>query len=368
MSDQKWTRREFLRTSAASAAGLAAAMAAARTAALAAEVDKAKILNYNEAMEYRPLGKTGLKVSAVCLGGHWKRMDTVVPGVFKQGGGWMEVEPAKLADFDKNRADVLSRCIDAGINYVDACAGHEVLAYGRALKGRRDKMYVGYSWYEKEMRFEPCRTADALLRSLDEGLKAAGLDHVDLWRITLLEQSGGHTKGEIEEAMKALESARKQGKARFTGVSSHDRPHIKSIIETYPDLIDVVVTPYTADSKELPADSLFEAVRKHNVGVFGIKPFASNSLFKGDSSLGSPTAAEDDKRARLALRYILGNPAITAPIPGLINAHQVDNAVAAVAERRKLDLAERQELKAAMDEAWARLPGDYQWLKQWEYV
>ena len=52
-----------------------------------------------------------------------------------------------------------------------------------------------------------------------------------------------------------------------------------------------------------------------DVGWFGIKPFASNSVFKGDSA-GHPHAKQDNRIARLTLRYILCNPAITAPIPG----------------------------------------------------
>jgi aryl-alcohol dehydrogenase-like predicted oxidoreductase len=70
----------------------------------------------------------------------------------------------------------------------------------------------------------------------------------------------------------------------------------------------------------------------------------------------------------MAIRYILCNPAITAPIPGLINTHQVDNVVKAVQERRQLDVAEAKELEEAMDKAWANLPASYQWLKDWEYV
>jgi len=113
---------------------------------------------------------------------------------------------------------------------------------------------------------------------------------------------------------------------------------------------------------------MFETVRTHNIGVFGIKPFASNSLFAGDSSAASPTAEEDDKRARLAIRYILCNPAMTAPIPGLVSQHQVDNVAKAVQERRELDKTEKAQLDKAMNEAWAKLPADYQWLKDWEYV
>jgi hypothetical protein len=104
------------------------------------------------------------------------------------------------------------------------------------------------------------------------------------------------------------------------------------------------------------------------MGVFGIKPFASNSLFKGDSSPGNPHAEEDDRRARLAIRYILFNPAITAPIPGLISRDQVDNMARAVKERRELDLKEKAELDRASEMMWANLPANYQWLKDWKYV
>ena len=83
---------------------------------------------------------------------------------------------------------------------------------------------------------------------------------------------------------------------------------------------------------------------------------------------GSPHAEEDDRRARLAIRYILCNPVITAPIPGLISPHQVDNMAKAVKERRELDVNEKAELDRATSEAWAKLPVDYQWLRDWEYV
>jgi len=367
MDERKITRRDFVKQGAAAAAGIAAAAAAAR-AAETAQAPAGKILNHNAAMEYRRLGKTGLMVSAVSLGGHWKRLDKIV-SLARQGPGWMG---ATLEDpaFQKNRYEVMSRCMEVGMNYVDACSGAEVMAYAKALEGRRDKMYFGFSWYEYEMRFRPWRESlDKMMEGLESGLKQARLDYVDLWRISMEINTGAkQTEKEVEISIEALARARKQGKVRFTGVSSHDREWLKTAVEKYPEVMQVILTPYTAASKELPQDSLFESVRKCDVGVFGIKPFASNSLFAGDSSPDSPNAEEDDKRARLAIRYILGNPAITAPIPGLVSTHQVDNVVKAVRERRELDKTEKAALDKAMDEAWAKLPADYQWLRDWEYV
>jgi len=355
------TRRDLMRTGAVAAAGLA--VGGIQTAY--AETDVTKTRSYNPEMKYRPLGKTGLWISSVCLGGHWKRVDQMVPGVFG-GKSWLNAD-LDSDGFKKNRRDLVTRCIERGVNYIDACTMQEVLAYSEALRGRREAMHLGFSWYQEEMRKENCRTTDALLGTLDKGMRAAKLEYVDLWRITMHEQSGRHTSAEVDQMMGALEKARKQGKCRMCGFSSHDRPHIKWMIETYPEVVQVVVTPYTAKSKVLPTDSVFDAITKHGIGFFGIKPFAGTSLFKGDSSPDSPTAEEDDRLARMAIRYILCNPAITAPIPGMINPHQVDNVAKAVREP-ELDETEARELETAMNEAWANLPADYQWLKNWEYV
>ena len=371
MSDKQITRRDFMRDSAAvAAAGMAfrglSAAEAAQAPGAAEQIQKTR--SYNADMQYRRLGKTGIWVSSVCLGGHWKRVDKVISATGQIRGWEMPGASETATAFHKNRSDVVGWCIDAGINYVDACSGPEILAYSRALKGRREKMFLGYSWHVRESRFEEWRPAKKLLAGLDQGLKEAHLEYCDLWRISAIMRGSQHTEAEEEAIIEALTTARKQGKVRFTGISSHDRVWLKRMVEKYPDAIQAILTPYTADSKELPTDSLFDAVRKHDVGVFGIKPFSSNSLFKGDGSPKSPHAAEDDKRARLAIRYILGNPAITAPIPGLISKHQVDNVVQAVRERRQLAAAEKAELKRAAKEMWANLPEGYQWLKDWQYV
>jgi uncharacterized protein len=365
----KMTRRQFVRNTAMATAALAAGVSARARIIRAGETPPAgtgKILSYNPDMEYRTLGKTGLVVSAVCMGGHWKRIVKVIGG--EEPAGWMTSD-INREDFQKNRREVVTRCIERGINYVDACCREEILAYSKALKGRRNEMYFGYSWHIKESRFPEWRSSKMLEQGLDEGMKEAGLDYVDLWRISLLEDSAQHSEGEIEEAMKALEWAKKSGRARFIGISTHNRVQLKRMIERYPDQIEVVLTPYTANTKVVEDEAgLWAAIKKSNVGWFGIKPFASNSLFKGDSSPESPFIEEDNRRARLAIRYILCNESITAPIPGMITTAQVDNIALAVKEHRELDHKEKTELSNAMTCAWNNLPQNYQWLKNWEYV
>jgi len=365
----KTTRRDFVKAGAITAAGAALGLAPTFTVLAGNHTGEKtdKILNHNEQMEYRRGGKTNLMFSAVCLGGHWKRVDKVVDKAF-QGGNWLGADLDSVT-FQRNRAEVVSRCVERGINYIDACTGQEVTAYAKALQGRRDKMYLGYSWYQHEVRFAEWRSFDKLKQGFDAGLKQAWLDYVDLWRITCHEQSIQHSDGEMEEVAKALDWAKKSGRARFTGISSHHRPHIKMLIEKYPQQMEVICTPYTAKTKVIEDESgLWGAMKKMDVGWFGIKPFASNSVFKGTSAPSDPHAEEDNRIARLAIRYILCNPAITAPIPGLITVDQVDNVALAVKERRELDAAEKAELDRAMDRAWANLPYHYQWLKDWEYV
>ncbi|MBI5832426.1 MAG: aldo/keto reductase [Armatimonadetes bacterium] len=354
MQHDSVTRRAFLKDAAAAAAGVAMASAVAR-----AEPEP-PILNRNEQMEYRRLGKTGLMVSAICLGGHWKRIASM-------GGSGYDRLAGNTEEFDKNRAEVISRCIDVGINYVDACSSGEILTYAKALKGRREKMYMGFSWYEREPRFPEYRKAEALVKGFDDGLKEAGLEYVDVWRMSALMTGSEHTDGDVDEMVAAFGKVHEQGKARFMGISSHDREWLGKVIARCPQ-VSVILTPYTASSKVKPVDSLFDAVKAHDVGVFGIKPFSSGSLFKDGAGAGGSHTDRDDELARLALRYILCNDAVTAPIPGMISLHQVDNAARAVRERRELDVKEAARLDQAAREMMAALPPDYHWLRDHEWV
>ncbi len=337
MDNIKVSRRQFMRDSAVAAAGVAVGLGAigqSNKAVGGSIVNTSRILNYNPNMEYRRLGKTNLMVSAVCLGGHSRSNQ-------------------------QERNEIVSRAIDIGINYIDACWDNEVKRDAKALKGRRDKMYLALSHGAKEVRKKEFRTAKKLLQSLDELLRDSGQEYTDLWRVTCYEPGGRHSFNTACELVDALEKAKKQGKARFIGFSTHDRRWIKFMIEYFPQ-VDVVCFPFTTMSKRAQTDSLFPALKKCDVGAFGIKPFAAGSLFRDDQE-------ENYKRARLAIRYILHSNTVI-PIPGLNSVQHVDNVARAVMERRELDVRETAELQNAAKQAWAKLPLHYQWLRNWEYV
>ncbi|MGD8237265.1 MAG: aldo/keto reductase [Armatimonadota bacterium] len=331
-------RRDFIGKGAKAAAGLAVGLGAAGRERIAAAgqaaPDTSKILNYNPDMEYRPLGKTGLMISAVCLGGHSR---------------------SNLEE----RTEIVSRCIDRGMNYIDACSHGEVCRDAKALAGRRDSMYLALSHCGNEVRNEKFRTAKKLLESLDQTLSDSRQEYTDLWRITCYEPGGRHTFNTACEIVEALETAKQQGKARLVGFSSHDRRWIKFMIEYFPQ-IDAVCFPFTTMTKAAPTDSLFDALKEQEVGAFGIKPFGAASLFQGDDD-------ENNRRARLAIRYILHSNTVI-PIPGLNRVEYVDNAARAVMERRELELKETAELEHAGKRMMASLPPKYQWLRDWEYV
>jgi predicted aldo/keto reductase-like oxidoreductase len=352
MSDHRVSRREFVQDTAAAAAGaaLGAGAIGAADRAAAAPPDATKTRSYNPNMEYRRLGRTNLMLSALSMGGHWKRIP------FQRG----------TAEFEANRREVMAAALDHGINYIDACWSGEVVEYAKALGKRREEIYFGFDW-TLGRNPEIVDSVEPIKKGLDDGLREAGLEYVDVWRITLREQTTRNTQQQIENVMEALAWGKRTGKARFTGVSTHHRPWIAEAVAKYPEL-EVVITPYAAGSKEKPVGSMFAALRKHDVGMIGIKPFASGTVFQSKGEPDSPTKEEDDQRARMCLRYALACDVLAASIPGLITVDQVSNAARAVRERREFDLAETERFRRITDEMWANLPGHYQWLKDWEWV
>jgi aryl-alcohol dehydrogenase-like predicted oxidoreductase len=289
----------------------------------------------------------------------------------------------------KNRIEVISVCIDAGINYVDISTSAECLAYCVALKGRRDKMIIGADDYKLCARNPENCKVEKLMYDLDECLRRLRMDYVDIWRVKA-DMYGRSTDAHVEAMIETFQKAHKAGKARYFGISSHRRPWLQHVIETFPD-VQVVSFPCSAKTREkgkpttkdnveevnagYGADteqSIFEAVRKRDVGLVAIKPFLGGKLFKLKTKFPVPEPGDKQEHdlARMTLQCILTNEAITTTIPGLTTVHEVRNAVQASYTRSLATMspADKKWLMETTERRWAALPQEYAWLRDWEIV
>ncbi len=392
MKDRELTRRVFIRNTSLLATGtFAGALTGAGCASTeptsppAEPVEDAppapKIVNQHPKMGYRRLGKTNLVVSEVSLGGHWKN----------RGGGryWDtfardEVPP----DVARNRTEVVSACIDSGINYLDITTAAECLSYGASLKGRREKMIVGADDHQLGPRNPANRNVPALLHNIDECLRRLDTDYLDIWRVQA-DMAGKNSDEDVAIMIEAFQEAHAAGKALHFGISSHSRPWLQHVIETFPE-VEMVIFPCTAKTKVKGAaptrdnveevnpghgadqtQSIFQSVQERNVGVVTIKPFFGGSLFTKEAKfpvLGVGSKDENDL-ARLTLQCILSNLTISATVPGLTTMYEAENAALASYSRSlAMTAADETWLADRVEERWAELPEEYAWLRDWEVV
>lgn len=189
------------------------------------------------------------------------------------------------------------------------------------------------------------------------GAARGRVDFADIWRISL-PADGIEDISErrwIEEAtIEGLSLAKKQGKARFAGVSSHDRAWLGKMAAQYPQQIEVVLFPFTAGSSPAPEESLLDTLQAYDTGALAIKPFGGGGLFQA--------AGDRDLRARLAIRHILAHSAIAAAVGGYASAAQLENAAAA--GLAPLDPTERALLGYGTADIWA----ETSWLRAWRHV
>jgi len=382
VNNHKLSRRAFIHNTSLAVAGtIAGALEISGGREVSEQVEPRNILNYNPQMRYRRLGKTGLIISEVSLGGHWKN---------RAGERyWDEFTDEQVpSDVTKNRTEVISVCIDAGINYLDIGTAAECLAYGIALKGRRDKMIIGADDYKLCAREAARCTVEKLTFDIDSCLRRLRMEHLDIWRVKA-DMYGGSTDAHVQTMIETFQKAHQAGKVRYFGISSHCRPWLQHVIESFPE-VQIVSFPVTAKTREkgrspskdnveeveagYGADteqSIFESVRTHNVGVIAIKPFMGGNLFKLKTKFPVPEPGDKEEHdlARLTLRCILTNEAITATIPGLSTIHEVHNAVkASYASRVTMGPAEERWLEQITERSWAGLPQEYAWLHDWEVV
>ena len=232
-------------------------------------------------MEYRTLGKTGLNISRLGFGGI----------------------PIQRIDAEGTKA-LMHQMKDAGVNFIDTARGYTVSEeyLGYALEGIREHFIIA----TKSMS----RTKDAMAADIDISLKNLRTDYIDLYQIH------NATPEQLQQvmapggALEALQEAKAAGKIGHIGLTSHSLDTFKMALEL--PWVETFMFPYNI--VETQAEKLIAECGKRNIGFIVMKPLAGGAI-------------ED---ATLALRYICANDAVSVVIPGMAEARELEQNIAAV--------------------------------------
>jgi aryl-alcohol dehydrogenase-like predicted oxidoreductase len=198
----------------------------------------------------RPLGRTGVQVSAIGVGGHHL-------------GDLSTVDDA---------VRLVHEAVDAGITFFDNCweyyNGKTENWLGRALRGRRDKVFL---------MTKVCthgRSGQLALQMLEESLRRLQTDHLDLWQIHgIVYDNDPELAYAAGGVLEAFDQAKKQGKARFVGFTGHKDPafHLKMLELGYPfDTVQMPLNPFDAGFHSF-AKQVLPEVNRRGMAALGMK-------------------------------------------------------------------------------------------------
>ena len=314
-------------------------------------------------MDYVNLGKTGLKVSRICLG--CMTYGAPITGGAKGGRHAWALNEEESQPF-------LRQALDLGINFFDTAnvysggASEEVL--GRFFKThvRRESVVIATKLHGV-MRDEPNGhglSRKAILFEIDESLRRLGTDHIDLYQIHRWDYDTP-----IEETLEALHDLVKSGKVRYLGASSmHAWQFTKALcladrhgwtrfvsMQNHYNLLyreeeremlplcqseGIGVIPWSPLARgRLARPWMAESTRRYETDQFGTKLYAQTQ--EGDRKVVDRLGALAERRrvppAQMALAWLLSRPGITAPIVGATRPHHLEDAVAALSLRLSLE-------------------------------
>jgi predicted aldo/keto reductase-like oxidoreductase len=288
MTEEKITRRRFLRdlTVTCSYSGLCVNSIAIRHA-LAKTNEKYGSMD-SVPMEYRMLGKTGLKVSAVSF------------GVMRL------TEPA-----------VLYEALDLGINYFDTAHGYQrgnnEKMLGNVLKeyGRK-KVFIATKIppYSRIFGMNKPRTMET---KMEESLRRLKTDYVDVLFLHNIKDPSWPAQ---DEMLSFCQKMKETGKARFVGISLHTggKTYVNTVNQALKtDTYDVILASLNYKSSQEEINALKRAHRK-NVGIVAMKTQAGGYKH-GHSALINPHQA--------ALKWVLDLDFVDCAIPGMVNRRQL---------------------------------------------
>ncbi|MFW6223559.1 MAG: aldo/keto reductase [Spirochaetota bacterium] len=209
-------------------------------------------------MEYRQLGTSDVRISAVGMG-TW-----AIGNDF-----WGAVD-------DNESIRALQAGIDAGITFIDTApaygAGHAEQVVGRAVKGRRDEVVIGtkVGIIRTEDDFIRNLTADSVRREVDDSLRRLGVDTIDLYQIHWPDP-----KTPMDETMGELNKAQQAGKFRYLGVSNFNLAQMDEI-RRYGDIVSL--QPHYSLLKRNIEGKVMQYCIDNNIGIVNYGTLAGGIL------------------------------------------------------------------------------------------
>ncbi|NQU24833.1 MAG: aldo/keto reductase [Candidatus Nealsonbacteria bacterium] len=337
------SRRRFLRQvgQRTVAAGTTAAMLNGLGGASAAEASDRQV-------KRRVLGKTGLKVSEIGIGGHsW---------AYKQvpdGSGGMRVPTVDEA------VEMIAAAMEMGVNFLDSCSAlSESSTPGEALKRlkARDKFIVSIRVSHKMKGRK--QDQEEIYKWTEDRLKLWQTDCVDLCLLCNTENDTPESGyWDMSYSIEALDKLKQQGKIRYTGFGCHFTPALfLKAFDKFGDDFDICSIPYNV--RHIAAKTILPAAKKKKLGVITIKPFARGSLLKKRDLAGADAGLPRDM-----ISYVLEDENVDCCTCGVHTVEQVRENFSASWTGLTPDRRERLGLAAATP-----CPG-YRWLEEgWRYV
>jgi aryl-alcohol dehydrogenase-like predicted oxidoreductase len=299
-------------------------------------------------MEYRNLGRTGVKVSPLCLGA-------------MMFGGWGN------SDHDDS-VRIIHRALDAGINFIDTAdvyaAGESEQIVGKALAGGRRDDVVLATKVHGQMGTDPNATGNSrrwIAREVEDSLRRLGTDWIDLYQIHRPDPAT-----DIDDTLGALTDLVRAGKVRYIGCSTFPAYRI---VEAHwvaerrgRERFVTEQPPYSLITRHIEADVL-PVAQEYGMGVLPWSPLSGGWLtgrYRAGSELPvSRRAAAMPHRydmslpgnqaklvaveelavlaeetgislIHLALAFVLEHPAVTSAILGVRTMEQLESQLGAV--------------------------------------
>ena len=289
-------------------------------------------------MQYRILGKTGLKVSVIGFGS------------WAIGGNMWGPQD------DSDSIAALNKAIDLGVNFIDTALaygnGHSEEIIGRVLKQRKEKIYIATKipplmWPPSpDSHAKDAFPKSRLTESVETSLKNLDIECIDLIQLHSWRENWTNDTDWYE----TLVDLKKQGKIKYIGVSVHDNMENEALKLIETGRVDVIQVVYNVFSQS-PKEKLLPKAEKYNVGIMARVPLAYGALtgkfnlnttfsetdFRKNKYYGQNLKdiidktqeykniiGSDDRKVLVsyALHFALNNSAVSITIPGIRNTQQ----------------------------------------------